>query len=116
MGSEKRNAFGNEIRASGPGPGMYEQYKGLSFVKGKFSPNITMAAKLRKSLVDQLPGPGAYNNHEENINSRSKSYSIGLKLGQSFIVKKNVPGPGAYEIDKSDAVKSPGGVGHSSNA
>ncbi len=66
IGSERRNVFGSEIRASvAPGPGVYEQYKGLSFVKGKFSPTITMAAKFKNSAInnpEMSPGPGSYDN------------------------------------------------------
>jgi len=62
MGSEKRNTFGSEILSSvAPGPGLYDAYKGLSFIKGKQSPNITMGKKFNASYLNDpayLPGPG----------------------------------------------------------
>lgn len=46
IGSEKRNIFGTELKASiAPGPGIYDMDKGQNFVKGKFSPRITMGLK-----------------------------------------------------------------------
>jgi hypothetical protein len=64
IGSEKRDIFGNEIKSSvAPGPGVYDVEKGQKFVKGKFSPKITMGYRYDdKSHINPVhkPGPGAY--------------------------------------------------------
>lgn len=69
MGSEKRNIFGKEIQSSvSPGPAQYEASKGLSLVKGKMAPNITMGHRLTMSFnknPEELPGPGSYDNDDE---------------------------------------------------
>ena len=76
-----------------------------------------MAAKLKNSLANNpelSPGPGSYESKDHTFDGRSKSYSMGVKMIKNF--NKVVPGPGTYEIEKSDTVNSHGGVGNTSNA
>ncbi|CDW81167.1 UNKNOWN [Stylonychia lemnae] len=119
MGSEKRNTFGSVIQSSiAPGPGLYDANRGLSFIKGKMSPNITMGQKFNASSINDpsyLPGPGQYDISDEK-EKRSKSYSIGLKYQRNLIGAKEGPGPGTYNIDKADKSRSSGGVGSSVGA
>jgi len=62
IGSERREIFGSELKNSvAPGPGVYDLVKGVSFVKGKNTPSITIASKFGHIMNPETsPGPGQY--------------------------------------------------------
>lgn len=94
---------GNEMRPKTPGPGSYELKPKL----GAEAPKISMSFYRPLSSVPQeSPGPGAY---QPNLKNKNKSPEYKIGSSKREIVDKETklkPGPGTYNPDKVDYVKS----------
>ena len=94
MGTSKRV----EYRGSdAPGPGGYNityTYEG---------PQYTMGGKVVETRVEHSPGPGQYNPADEAVRQSAPGYKIGTesKDFKDMTSRKDVPGPGQYELKSS---------------
>lgn len=111
IGNQTRESF--NLRSSiAPGPGGYNIERAYEVYVGRRSPRHYIATKFKFSINDaeKTPGPGAYNNLLSFTNQeRGVTIATKLKIGNiiNFDEKSKIPGPAAYETEKSTGALGP---------
>ena len=105
LGSRNRGCNSHRIGQSGraplrvdkeiPGPAAYI----LPTTVGK-GPKVLLHGKRAQDKIDNIPGPGAYEpNHKATLEAYPKiALSTGPRVEKDRSSRKDVPGPGQYEL------------------
>ena len=95
MGTEKRD--NTKLNTSLPGPGSYSLQTSLGL-----GPKIQMGSKLTKASEKlNVTGPGTYCPEAEKVHKSIQKVGIGYGKRSEQALKKDVPGPGAYQAKTS---------------